>query len=119
MRKIIIVDDEFDLARSIQHILRDEGFDATALEQSADIVERVLKSKPDAVVLDLMMPFMSGFEMIERLRSAQPGLPIILMSPLDVSAAAQHVTFLKKPFTAERLLTALGELRRDPKNQRA
>jgi FixJ family two-component response regulator len=50
--------------------------------------------------------------MIERLRKSRPNLPVILMSPLDVSDAAQHVKFLKKPFTVQNLLGALGELGR-------
>ena len=81
---ILIVEDEKDLAEIVSEILKMAGFKTMQAyngQQALDIVE---KNKPDAMILDLKMPVMDGYGVIERLRSRPDfkELPILIMTTL-------------------------------------
>ena len=60
MSKILVVDDELDIALLIKDVLEDEGFSTTAIDSSKKALELVQKEKFDLILLDVMMPEMSG-----------------------------------------------------------
>lgn len=79
---ILVVDDEQDLLDLIEYNLKKEGFDVLKAEDGLEGIEMARKHHPDLVLLDIMMPKMDGFEVVERMRD-DPKLghiPIIFLT---------------------------------------
>ena len=68
MSKILVVDDELDIALLIKDVLEDEGFSTTAIDSSKKALELVQKEKFDLILLDVMMPEMSGTTLCTKIR---------------------------------------------------
>jgi len=106
---ILIVDDEFGLAELIAELLGERGY-TTAIAINGELGLALLgERRPDLVLLDLMMPVLSGLEMLHRMR-ADPefsGIPVVIMTALPGAVQAEDASgyraVLQKPFTPERL----------------
>ncbi|GAB4003755.1 hypothetical protein GCM10029992_46820 [Glycomyces albus] len=70
--RVLVVDDDAALADVVGRYLRREGFEVDYAADGADGLRRALNTRPDLVVLDLMMPGMDGFEVCRRLRRPPP-----------------------------------------------
>jgi CheY-like chemotaxis protein len=117
--RILVVDDEPDLRFLLRRIFTRAGHEVTEAGDGAAALASVHESPPDLVVTDMMMPVMSGVELIRRLR-ADPviaAIPVLAVSG-DSHLAAGADAALAKPYQrAELLAAAEGLLRegRDPK----
>ena len=111
-RTILVVDDERTIRDSMRAVLEAQNFRVLTAAQgeSGLAVYRAQQTKIDLVVTDLMMPVMTGVEMIREIRAADPKIKIIAMSGLNEEAhgpelAEQGVTdLLLKPFDGPELL---------------
>lgn len=104
IERILIVDDDEALRESLQLILSSEGYDV-ALADGGEAALRAIEERPvDAVLCDLRMPGIDGFELIPQIARQLPGIPIILMSAhgtedLAVEAIRRGAyDYLAKPF---------------------
>jgi two-component system alkaline phosphatase synthesis response regulator PhoP len=88
-RRILVVDDEPDFCSIVQGQLEKEGFDVDVAYNGVEGLEKVHASPPDAIVLDVMMPEMDGYEVCKKLKADEKymDIPIILLT-----AVASHVT---------------------------
>lgn len=77
--RILVVDDDTALAEMIGIVLRSEGFDTFFCEDGAAAVDAFHSSRPDLVLLDLMLPGMDGIEVCSRIRE-ESGIPIIMLT---------------------------------------
>ena len=79
---VLVVDDEPDAAEFVRDALRTEGFRAMVARDGRQALELVKRRRPDLVVLDIMMPEMSGFEVLEALRGdrTMAGLPVLVLT---------------------------------------
>ena len=113
MRKILVVDDERHIVRLIQVNLERQGYQVVTAHDGKEALEKVASEKPDLVVLDVMMPYMDGFEVLRTLRRnpETAELPVIM---LTAKAQDQDVfrgwpegvdMYLTKPFNPQELLT--------------
>lgn len=107
--KILVCDDDRDILDITQMLLMSKGFETRTLSDSLQVRETVDLIRPDALVIDIWMPIMSGLEVIRMLR-ADPGnklLPIIAFSASAgsrlSSLQAGADAFVEKPFTIEQL----------------
>ncbi|MDZ4836007.1 MAG: response regulator transcription factor [Candidatus Melainabacteria bacterium] len=80
MKKILIVDDEVDIANSIQYVLSQEGFNTTLAHDGLRAMELYEKDRPDLVILDLMMPGIDGYELCRRVRALDKKTPILMLT---------------------------------------
>lgn len=108
---ILLVEDEEVVRNFTQALLSREGYDVTVASAGAQALELVRDHHFDLVITDMVMPGMSGRELVERLARKRPDLPIILISGYahDVSGddvGVAHV-FLQKPYSAHDLSTAV------------
>src|SRR5689334_25092383 len=78
-RRILVVDDDPMVATTVQRVLRPEGYEVEVALGGAAALEQARVSRPDLVVLDLMMPGMDGLEVCRQLR-AQGTLPILMLT---------------------------------------
>jgi len=110
--KVLVVDDESNMRFLIRMILESAGCEVLEAAHGAAALERVKESRLDLMVTDLMMPVMSGRELVKRLR-ADPetaSIPIVVVSANSSSVATAADAVLGKPFDAEALLAAVDLL---------
>ncbi len=113
MTRALVIEDEPRLRELIARTLRNEGYDVLALEDGADGYAEARTGSYDAIVLDVMLPTMSGLEICLRLRRNGLQIPILMLTARD--AVEDRVAgldsgaddYLVKPFAFEELLARL------------
>src|SRR6201992_3894568 len=116
---VLVVDDEPSLAELLSSVLRYEGWAVQTAGSGAEAVKSGREFRPDAVVLDIMLPDFDGLEVMRRLRTELPGVCVLFLTARDAvedrvagvtAGGGDHVT---KPFSLEEVLARLpGLLRR-------
>jgi len=112
------VDDDQAVRESLRRSLSFNGYEVELATDGLEALDRIASKRPDALVLDLMMPRLDGLETCRRLRSAGEDLPILVLTARD--AVADRVAgldagaddYLPKPFALEELLARLRALLR-------
>lgn len=79
-KKILIVDDEIEFVELMRMRLEANGYEVTSANNGKDAIERAEKDKPDAVLLDIMMPEIDGLAVLKELRSKDAKLPIFIIT---------------------------------------
>lgn len=84
MPKILLVDDDLTLSQMYQERLTIEGFEVEVAQSGQEALIMVDKSRPDLILLDIMMPGLDGFQILEKLRDnpATKNIPILLVTAL-------------------------------------
>ncbi|AHD22976.1 transcriptional regulator [Rhodococcus pyridinivorans SB3094] len=116
--RILVVDDDRAVRESLRRSLSFNGYAVDLATDGQDALEQVATSRPDAMVLDVMMPRVDGLEVCRRLRSTGDDLPILVLTARDsvservagLDAGADD--YLPKPFALEELLARLRALLR-------
>ena len=80
MAKVLIVDDELPIRRTLRDILEFEQYDVDQASDGLECVAKVQKEKYDVVIMDIKMPKMDGIEALERLQILAPELPVVMVS---------------------------------------
>jgi two-component system KDP operon response regulator KdpE len=105
---VLVADDQPEITRLVSLSLEDEGFRVLAANDGASALEHLSESNPDVLLLDIMMPGMSGFDVLREVREHHP-VPVILLSALSSTA---HVSkglnmgaddYVVKPFNPSEL----------------
>lgn len=112
-KKILAVDDERHIVRLVQVNLERAGYEVVTAFDGKDALEKVASEQPDLVVLDVMMPYMDGFEVLQNLRKNQAtrDLPVIMLTAkaqdADVFRGWQSGVdcYLTKPFNPMELIS--------------
>ncbi len=113
MKTVLIVDDDLAIREVVTQILRYEGYDVLDAGTGAEGLALAEKHHPDAIMLDVKMPGMDGFEVLQRLRAASIGAPVIVISGhgnIETAVAAVRqgaYDFMEKPLDRSRLLVTL------------
>jgi two-component system response regulator HydG len=111
--KILIVDDEVDMAQCLADLLGHAGYACAVCTDGGRAYEAVIAESPDLVLTDLKMPGGSGLDLLKKVRSNRPTLPVILLTAFAtvdgaVEAMREGATdFLAKPFFPEELLAKI------------
>ena len=85
--RLLVVEDEETILELLSGSLRFAGFEVMTAASGAEALRAVAASRPDLVLLDIMMPDGDGFEVVRRLRSAGPDVPVIFLTARDVPRA--------------------------------
>ena len=116
---VLVVDDEAVLAEMVAMALRYEGWTIATAGDGAAAITAARTARPDAVVLDVMLPDMSGLDVLRRLREQNPTLPVLLLTAKDAvedriaGLTAGGDDYVTKPFSLEEVVARLrGLLRR-------
>ena len=118
--RVLIVDDDPDMVAFLGRLLSREGLKVDAEYDGAAALAHIAASPPDMILLDVMMPGMTGFEVCERVKSdpATALIPVILVTSLEDHASRVRGIdtgaddFLSKPVNREELLARVKNLRR-------
>ena len=116
--RILVVDDDRAVRESLRRSLAFNGYQVDLASDGKDALEAVQQRRPDAMVLDVMMPRLDGLEVCRRMREAGDELPILVLTARD--AVSDRVAgldagaddYLPKPFALEELLARLRALLR-------
>ena len=115
MKTVLVVDDEFDLSETLRSILESEGYQTSVCANGKEALTSLEAAKPDLVLMDVMMPVLSGFEVLHSMRTMPElaGVPVILMSSVPPSVKREDYrwqAFLRKPFTLDTLIKTVEGL---------
>ena len=122
--RVLVVDDETNIAELISMALRYEGFEVRAAHTGTKAVSAAKEFRPDAVVLDIMLPDFDGLEVLRRMRATEPDVPVVFLTARDAvedrvaGLTAGGDDYVTKPFSLEELVARLrGLLRRSGARQ--
>jgi len=122
--KILIVDDEPDLASTVEYRLKFADYEVVTAGDGQQGLEQARGAKPDLILLDTNMPVMNGHEMLEQLRADAElkHIPVIMLTarcePQDIAAASAHgvTDYVTKPFDFAELMAKIQAALADGKS---
>jgi two-component system, OmpR family, response regulator len=116
MADVLVVEDDADTLKLVTLILSRAGYQVLPVERGAEALVQIAKKRPDAILLDIMLPDMDGFTVAQRLKTTMPDPPPILFfsargSPEDqVTSRILGDGFLMKPVRLSTLLQAMRKV---------
>lgn len=115
-KNVIVVDDNMDLITIVKTVLEAKGYNVVSACSGEELFSRLEETKPDVILLDIMMPEMDGLAVLKRLRGS-PGtspIPVILITAKiqysDIMAGYKQGAdyYITKPFTGSQLLNGIN-----------
>src|SRR5271154_5635681 len=125
-KTILIVDDDMELSDGLRAVLERQSYRVIQARDGQQGKQQVYQQRPDLVILDMMMPRMGGYPVLELFKGKADAPPIIMITANEGSrhkAYAEYlgvVDYIRKPFAMERLLEAVDRgLNPPPKAEKA
>lgn len=117
-KHVLLIEDEPNIVEAIRFILERDGLRVSTHSDGADAVERVRHFAPDILLLDVMLPNRSGFDILRELRAdaAMQGLPVLMLTAKgqardrEMAQSCGVSRFMRKPFSNREVLGAVREL---------
>jgi len=119
MARIMVVNDSVEFLQLMEQLLTDEGHDVAIVERGAGTRAVAVQLQPELIILDVRMPDLNGFEVLNLLKldPATSAIPILLCTAAVHDVKAQEavlrergIPVLFKPFDLDELLTTIGEI---------
>ncbi|MCE8002308.1 response regulator transcription factor [Billgrantia ethanolica] len=118
MAKVLVVDDEPNIVLSLEFLMQQAGFDVDTAEDGEGALAKVEESPPDLILLDISLPGISGFDVLEQLRqdSRHARLPIIMLTAhgreveREKGLALGADDYVTKPFSTQALVEKVKSL---------
>jgi len=109
-KTVLLVEDDADIRDSLQDILEDEGFDVIPAANGKQAIDFLTLNEPagaDLVILDLLMPMVSGWEVLERMSGDAKlnDIPVLVLSAAAAPKPERAQGFVRKPFSLEAFVT--------------
>ena len=111
--RILVIDDEAEIRRSVRMILEYEGYDVIEASSGPEGVALAEKESPDLIFLDVKMPGMDGLEVLQRVKASNDAIPVVIISGHGTVSTAVEATkagafdFIEKPLASERVLVTI------------
>jgi len=112
---IAVLDDELRLCKALSRLLKTHGFEVVTFALGTELLAACAARLPDCLLLDLHMPDISGFDILERLAAQHLRVPVVVITGHDQSGYAKRVRalggvdYLLKPLDESQLLAAIGK----------
>src|ERR671923_1346163 len=113
-KTILVVDDDAELADGLRVVLERQGYRVIQARDGQQGKQQIYNQRPDLVILDMMMPRMGGYPVLEHFRDKPDAPPIIMITANEGSrhkAYAEYlgvIAYIRKPFAMEDLLVAVN-----------
>ena len=114
--KVLLIEDEITLAKIIKDTLESIGFDVCLAYDGEEGLKLFFESKPDVLISDIMMPKMSGLDVVQRIRKTDQITPVIFLTAKtevdDVVAGFETGAndYIRKPFAMKELIVRIKAL---------
>jgi two-component system phosphate regulon response regulator PhoB len=113
-----VIDDEPAVGHILRRLLEDEGHEVYVADDGSRGFAAASRQRPDVVLLDLMMPIMDGYSVLEAFRRDErtASIPIVMLSAIQTESAKQRclqlgaASYLAKPFEPEDVIRVLGSV---------
>lgn len=104
--KVLVIDDDINLTRLLSLLLEMEGWEACVERDGVAGLRRALEMPVDLILLDLMLPGLSGWEVLKRLRESEQTrrTPVIVLSARGGETAVEDADYMSKPFDPQVLV---------------
>ena len=115
-KRILVVDDEEDVQILVSRILRDAGYEVDRASDGKQAIDRLDASMPDLIVLDLMMPVVDGWGVLQHLQTKKDAPPVVIVTArTDYATFARGIreggtAFVCKPFRFHELVATCQRL---------
>ena len=125
--RVLVVDDDASIRETVSWILREHGYDVSAVGSAAALFAELEVRMPDLLLLDVMMPEVDGIQVLERLKADEQWreLPVLMLSALPAEEAMVTTLglgasdFVRKPFDVEELLLRVRNMLDTPERWHA
>jgi two-component system response regulator VicR len=117
IKKVLVVDDEPDTLELVKLVLESGGFETVLAANGMEALDRIGNTRPDLVLLDIMMPDMDGWDVFRKIKEKYPAVPIAILTAkaqnidkllgLHVLKADDYIT---KPFGKNELISKVKKL---------
>ncbi|TXK84181.1 response regulator transcription factor [Paenibacillus sp. N3.4] len=124
-QKILVIEDEPTLARLLSYNLSQEGYDTKVVDHGGDGLQEALQQMYDLIILDIMLPGLSGFEILAKLRQKGNSTPVIILTARnaedEVVQGLKHGAddYITKPFGVAELLARVSAVLRRTQSEDA
>ena len=116
--KVLIADDEVNIVISLEFLMKREGFDVSVAKDGEEAVEKIRSERPDLVLLDVMMPKKTGFEVCQEIRADAElgGMKILMLTAkgrdteMAKGMALGADAYMTKPFSTKELVSEVKKL---------
>ncbi|MGM3309130.1 ATP-binding response regulator, partial [Anabaena sp. WFMT] len=114
-KTILVVDDDLNIRELLRQQLENEGYNVREAKDGVDAIHQIKTSRPDLILLDVMMPQINGFDVAAVLKNdpQTADIPIIMLSIIEDKERGYHIgidRYLTKPINTEKLLGEIGSL---------
>ena len=121
-QRVLIIDDDASVRDSIGKVLKGAGYEVTTADDGEEAATQFVPERIDLVLLDLNLPFRSGWDVFERLTTRHPTMPLIIITGMPnqypTALAAGVGALMEKPIDAPALLKTMDELLAEPAERR-
>lgn len=117
-RKVLLIEDEPNIVEAMRFLLQREGWQVQSHDDGSDAMDVIQREDPDLVVLDVMLPGKSGFDILHELRASAKtvDLPVLMLTARgqardrELAEKSGVSRFMTKPFSNSEVLTAVRDL---------
>ncbi|HEV3235596.1 MAG TPA: response regulator [Gemmataceae bacterium] len=120
-KTILVVDDDQELSNGLRVVLEKEGFRVIQARDGQQGKQAIYNQRPDLVILDMMMPRMGGYPVLEHFHGKADAPPIIMITANEGSRHKVYaeylgvIDYIRKPFAMDRLLESVHKALANPK----
>jgi CheY-like chemotaxis protein len=120
MKKIVVADDELRIRMLYEEVLSESGYEVHSAKDGNEAWDFFQKHDPDLVILDVKMPEMHGFDVLEKIRGKNPDVPVLICSAYPKLGNDPYVLtmgvvgFINKPISIETLRSEVRRALGDP-----
>lgn len=122
MARVLVIEDDTSISHLLRTALEGDGHEALVADDGSRGLAMATRRRPDAIVLDIMMPFMDGFAVLEALREDErtATIPVLMLTAMQQESVEERCyrlgaqAFVRKPFHPDLLLGLLQELLETP-----
>jgi DNA-binding response OmpR family regulator len=120
--RVLVIEDEPAISQLLRIVLENHGHEVLVADDGSRGLATAIRRSPDAIILDVMMPFMDGFAVLEALREDERtvSIAVMMLSAIQKEAVEERCyrmgaqAFVRKPFDPEMLLGTLEEMLEAP-----